>query len=258
MTNFGYFCKNNLPETWEKSVFQGTISVSFCSNLCHLAAKDLWLLEMNFFGEKAKTQSHHIFVKIYTLCTHGPYHLSMKEGSLFCFVVMRSIELGCFRSCSWCLWKALTRRGAWAWFHVVWTRGAKVFEYWMISSQKTKLNCSWKFWRNWNVPLVLLERSWWAEFNGLYLVRFGLRMWEILIFKWFFSAAENSQKKSKKPRSWKEKSVEAVVTLALDPSLVLAPYFPHFESVLSDLKTWWVCQPRLYKTSLYRFNHQRF
>ncbi len=24
-----------------------------------------------------------------------------------CFVVMRSAELGCFRSCSWCLWKAL-------------------------------------------------------------------------------------------------------------------------------------------------------
>jgi hypothetical protein len=29
--------------------------------------------------------------------------LSMKEGSLFCFVVMRSTEPGSFRSCSWCL-----------------------------------------------------------------------------------------------------------------------------------------------------------
>jgi hypothetical protein len=33
-------------------------------------------------------------------------------GSLFCFVLlcfvsMRSTELGCFRLCSWCLWKAL-------------------------------------------------------------------------------------------------------------------------------------------------------
>jgi hypothetical protein len=35
----------------------------------------------------------------------------MKEGSLFCFVVMRSIELGCFRSCSWCLWRALDEEG---------------------------------------------------------------------------------------------------------------------------------------------------
>jgi hypothetical protein len=38
-------------------------------------------------------------------------NLSMKEGSLFCFVVMRSTKLGCFRSCSWCLWKALNEEG---------------------------------------------------------------------------------------------------------------------------------------------------
>jgi hypothetical protein len=55
----------------------------------------------------------------------------------------------------------------------------------MIYSLKIKLNRSWNFWRNWNVSLVLLERSWWAGSNGIYLVRFGLRMWEILIFKWF-------------------------------------------------------------------------
>jgi hypothetical protein len=67
----------------------------------------------------------------------------------------------------------------------LWTCGAKVLEYWMISSLKIKLNHSWKFWRNWNVPLVFLEGSWWAGFNGIYLVRFGFRMWEILIFKWF-------------------------------------------------------------------------
>jgi hypothetical protein len=48
----------------------------------------------------------------------------------------------------------------------------------MISSLKIKLNCSWKFRRNWNVPLVLLERSWWAGFNGIHLVRFGFRRWE--------------------------------------------------------------------------------
>jgi hypothetical protein len=38
-------------------------------------------------------------------------YLSMKEGSLFCFVVMRSTKSGCFRSCSWCLWKALDEEG---------------------------------------------------------------------------------------------------------------------------------------------------
>jgi hypothetical protein len=96
-------------------------------------------------------------------------YLSMKEGSLFCFVVMSPTSLGCFRSCRWCLWKALddegctglvgsTRKGAWAWFHGVWTCHAKVLEYWMISSLKIKLNRSWKFRRNWNVHLVLFKK----------------------------------------------------------------------------------------------------
>ncbi len=88
--------------------------------------------------------------------------------------------------------KLLTRRGAWAWFHDIWTCCAKVLEYWMISSLKIKLNRSWKFQRNWNVPLILLERSWWAGFNGIYLVRFGFWM----IFKWFLplKIQINSQK----------------------------------------------------------------
>ncbi len=93
--------------------------------------------------------------------------------------------------------KLSTRRGAWAWFHGVWTCGAKILEYWIISSLKIKLNCSWKFWRNWNVPLVLLERCWWARFNGIYLVRFGFRMWEISIFRWFLPL--KIQINSKKP-----------------------------------------------------------
>jgi hypothetical protein len=67
----------------------------------------------------------------------------------------------------------------------------------MISSLKIKLNRSWKFRRNWNVPLVLLERCWWAGFNGIYLVRFGFKMWEILILKWILSL--KIQINSKKP-----------------------------------------------------------
>jgi len=62
--------------------------------------------------------------------------------------------------------------------------------------------------RNWNVTLVLLERSWWAGFNGIYLVRFGFR---ILILKWFLPL--KIQINSKKTRFWKEKSVDNVVTL---------------------------------------------
>jgi hypothetical protein len=40
---------------------------------------------------------------------------------------------------------------------------------------------------NWIVPLVLLETFWWARFNGIYFVSFGLMMWEISNFKWFLS-----------------------------------------------------------------------
>jgi hypothetical protein len=64
---------------------------------------------------------------------------SVLEGRLFVcfalFVLMRSTGPGCFRLCSCCLWKALSeeglsmRRGAWAWFRGVWSRGAKVLEY---------------------------------------------------------------------------------------------------------------------------------
>jgi hypothetical protein len=55
----------------------------------------------------------------------------MKEGSLFCFVC--SYEIHGHGDASGCVLgvfeKLLTRRGAWAWFHDVWTCGAKVIEY---------------------------------------------------------------------------------------------------------------------------------
>jgi hypothetical protein len=51
------------------------------------------------------------------------------------------------------------------------------------------------------------------DFNGIYLVRFGFKMWEILVFLLVISTTENSNKISKKPGFWKEKSVEDIVTL---------------------------------------------
>jgi hypothetical protein len=93
--------------------------------------------------------------------------------------------------------KLSRKRGAVAWFHGVWTCSANDLEYWMIFSLKIKLNISWKIQRNWKVHLVLLKRSWWAGFNGIYLVRFGFKMWEILILKWFLLL--KIQINSKKP-----------------------------------------------------------
>ncbi len=130
-------------------------------------------------------------------------HLSMKERNLFVYFVL-------FCLYQWDPWNQdasnhildlfgnlLRRRGALAWFHGVWTCGGEVFDYWMIFSLKFKLNHRWEFWRNLNVPLVFLERSWWARLNRIYLVRFGFKMWEILIFKWFLSL--KIQINSKKP-----------------------------------------------------------
>jgi len=139
----------------------------------------------------------------------------------FCFVPVRSTKLGCFRLHSCLFGKLLRRRGASAWFHGIWTCSAKVFEYWMIFSLKIKLNCSWKFqrnwkvqkffeywmifslkiklncswkfWRNWNVPLLVLERSWWAGFNGIYLVRFCIQNVGDIDFK-VITTPENSNK----------------------------------------------------------------
>jgi hypothetical protein len=49
-----------------------------------------------------------------------PIYPSVNEGGFFCFVVIRSTELGCFRSCARCLWKALNEDGCmglvpWCW-----------------------------------------------------------------------------------------------------------------------------------------------
>jgi len=158
----------------------------YCSSRCE-DINGLWVFKGGFLW--------HLWVVTVII----KWYLSMKEGSLFCFVVMRSTKLGCLQSCSWCLWKALDEEGAWAWFNDIWTCCAKVLEYWMISSLKSKLNRSWKIRRNWNVPFLLLERSWRAGFNGNYLVRFGFRKWEILIFKWFLPL--KIQINSKKPLS---------------------------------------------------------
>ncbi len=143
--------------------FRGAIHVT--TNYTYLKGlgenSGVWLLWLVCISEGSRK----LFLPIVS------WHLSMKEGSLFCFcfVVMRLTEPGCFRLCSWCLWKALDEEGCMALGStmVVGLAVQKFLEYWMISSLKIKLNCSWNFWRNWNVPLLLLERCWWAGFNGI-------------------------------------------------------------------------------------------
>ncbi len=110
----------------------------------------------------------------------------MKQGNLFVLYQWDPPNRGALDCVLGLFGKLSRRRDALAWFNDVWTCRIEVLEYSMISLLKINLNCSWKFWRNWNVLLVLLERSWWAGFNGIYFVRrFGFRILAILIFDWF-------------------------------------------------------------------------
>jgi hypothetical protein len=107
--------------------------------------------------------------------------------------------------------------GAWAWFYDIFGLVVQKFLNidWMISSLKIlKINRSWKFWEELECAFGVLGKILMSTgFNGIYLVTFGFKMWEILNLK-VTSAAENSNK-FQKTRFWKEKSVEDVVSNAL-------------------------------------------
>jgi hypothetical protein len=139
--------------------------------------------------------SPNMWAKFDTLCQYSGWKYSIYLWrKVVCFVYMGSTELGCFRSCSWCPWKALDKEGCMG--MVPWRLDLQCKSSWILNdfSLKIKINCSQIFWKNWNVPLVLLG---WERLNGIYLVRFGFRMWEILTFKWFL--ALKIQINSKKP-----------------------------------------------------------
>jgi hypothetical protein len=123
-------------------------------------------------------------------------HPSMKEGSLFILYLWDPPNWDALDCILGPFWKLLKRNGALACFHGILIYSEEILEYAMISSLRIKFNQSWKFWKYWNVPLVLLERFGWTRFNGIYLVRFGFRMREILILKWFLplKIQINSQK----------------------------------------------------------------
>jgi len=74
---------------------------------------------------------------------HKVSYLFMKEGSLFvlfCLYLWHPPNQDASDSVLGLFGKLSTRTGASAWFHDIGTCGAKVIEYWMISSLKIKLN----------------------------------------------------------------------------------------------------------------------
>ncbi len=106
-----HFCERKLRKTWKNKFFN--FYRVFQASYGHVEhhEQDFQLYSLSL-AKRFGTQGLHVgletktkkFLKLVT-------HLSMKEGSLFCFVVMRSTKLGHFRLCSWCLWKALDDEG---------------------------------------------------------------------------------------------------------------------------------------------------
>jgi hypothetical protein len=90
------------------------------------------------------------------------HNLSMKEGSLFWCVVMRSTEPGCFKSCSWRLWKALNPPNRDASDHVLGVFGK-------LSTHRTGMLQI--------MFLVSLESSRWQEGVAWALVPWHLDLW---------------------------------------------------------------------------------
>jgi hypothetical protein len=122
---------------------------------------------------------------------HGTSYLWSKVVCLFCFVLfltMRSAKPGCLESHSWSLWKALKEEGCIS--MVPWPLDLWCRSFWILKevfSLEIKWNPNWTFHRNWEVLWVLFEGYWWLGFNKIYFIRFGLRTWEILSFRWFLS-----------------------------------------------------------------------
>jgi hypothetical protein len=104
-----------------------------------------------YFTKMGQVFSHIFILKIVFKCILKHVilqYLSKKECSLFVLFCLYLWDppnqyasyyiLGLFG-------KPSMRRGAWAWFHNIWTCMAKVLEYWMKCSLKIKLNIAEKF-----------------------------------------------------------------------------------------------------------------
>ncbi len=118
---------------------------------------------------------------------NSEFPLDIYQGTLFCFVVVRSTEPGCFRSGSWYLWKGLygghdsmtfglfeklsTRRGAWAWFHDLWSLWKALHEEGCMGL------IPW--------PLESLKSSPRGGVHGLDSMTFGLGVQKFLNIEWF-------------------------------------------------------------------------
>jgi hypothetical protein len=111
-------------------------------------------------------------------------HLSMKQSSLFCFVLSRWDLPNYGVSCHdiSILGKLLMNRGAPTWFKIVWSYGVEAIDYWIIFSikiNKTKTkNCN-RIWGHFSWCLKTLGKP--------SLIDFISQFSELLVRYWFLS-----------------------------------------------------------------------
>ncbi len=119
-----------------------------------------FLIIDHFHKAKLCPHLHFYFLNIMIFLTYKKkIHLWSKVIFLFCLYLWNAPNKDASDCVLDLFWKLSRRKGASAWFHGIWTCGEEVLEYWTIFSLEIKLNHSWKFQRNWNVPLMLFERS---------------------------------------------------------------------------------------------------
>jgi hypothetical protein len=122
---------SNLTPLWSNSKYW--YCVSFTSQIS--------LFSSRLFSLYSKSNVNISFLWIW-FCRS--INLSMKEGSLFCFVVMRSTEPRCFKSWSWSLWKALDEEACMG--LVPWRLELSCKSSWILNDFFTeKKNRNWKF-----------------------------------------------------------------------------------------------------------------
>jgi hypothetical protein len=98
----------------------------------------------------------------------------MKQGSLFCFVTLKSTK--CFMMCSWYLWKAFDEEVHQLGLRLV---GTMVWKLLMIEPF---------FQLKWNKIeiekiIVIWVCTWCVWFNRVYFTIFRVEMWMILVFE---------------------------------------------------------------------------
>jgi len=124
--------------------------------------------------------------------TWGQHHilpyLSMKEGSLFCFVIMIFSKPWCLGLCYGTYHQKVLsmNRGAPTWFRMFGVLQCGI--YWLyrnIFSLKILKNQDWKLYWNLGAFLVLLENPHQVWFNKVDFVILKPKMWTILLNFWW-------------------------------------------------------------------------